>query len=336
MKIIETLKQINLEPSKLRGQNFLVDNNIVEKIIKTAEIKKTDNILEVGPGLGVLTKLLSVKAKKVLAIEKDRRLFDFLQNEVGKNVKIINEDALKFDFNIAQEFFDNEDYEIVANLPYSITSNFFRLFLETDYPATKMTVMIQREVAERILERDGKSSLLSLAVKFFAEPQIAFHVSPGCFFPAPKVDSSVVVLRMKQPTLPAQAGNRSTDQLTKNIKQKTNNSNFVISTKPALSEVEWVEKSFLFNTYPVIRQGFRYLLLKTTYFKFIREAFSSKRKQMLGNIKSWPKEEVKKIILELGFDEKVRAEDIKFEQFLEIAEQLSKRATEQKSKKVKK
>jgi len=296
MKITEILKQIDLEPSKLRGQNFLTDNNIIEKIIKTAEIKKTDNILEIGPGLGVLTKLLSAKAKKVLAIEKDRRLFDYLQNQIGKNVKIVNADALKFDFNIAREYFNNEDYQIVANLPYNITSGFFRLFLETDYPATNMTVMIQREVAERIVERDGKSSILSLSVKFFADAKIAFHVSPGCFFPAPKVESSVIVLTMKQGTRSKEQGTK--EQMNKRTK---NNNQLKLPThhKPRTTCD---------------------LLLKTNYFKFIKEAFSSKRKQMLGNLKSFPKDEVKEILLQLGYDEKVRAEDVEFADFVELVE----------------
>ena len=143
----------------------MIDNNIVDKIIATAKVKKGDNILEIGPGLGVLTRKLCEQAGKVLAIEKDKKLFDYLQSLALPNAKIVNADALDFDFSLARQFFKNQNYRVVANLPYSITSAFFRKFLSSDYPPTDMTVMIQREVAERIVERDGKSGM-SLSVVF--------------------------------------------------------------------------------------------------------------------------------------------------------------------------
>lgn len=207
-------KLIKFHPHKHLGQNFLINRGIIEKIISTADIKKTDNILEVGPGLGALTFKLVEKAKRVVAVEMDRRLVEILNSKLkaqspkqtkNLNLKIINEDILKMTENALRTEFNGEKYKIVANLPYQITSFFLRKFLESDYAPSEMVIMVQKEVGERITAKparlhqgsggQGKMSLLSVSAQFFAAPEIVFHVKRGNFSPAPKVDS--VVLRLK-------------------------------------------------------------------------------------------------------------------------------------------
>ncbi|MFH0779230.1 MAG: 16S rRNA (adenine(1518)-N(6)/adenine(1519)-N(6))-dimethyltransferase RsmA [Parcubacteria group bacterium] len=214
-------------PKKYLGQNFLINQKIIDNIIAAADIKKTDNILEVGPGKGALTFKLAAKAKKVVAVEKDRRLAEILNSKLEilnskqiKNqcsavvptgctalskLKIINEDILNMTVDALRSEFNDEKYKIVANLPYQITSFFLRKFLESDYAPSEMVIMVQKEVGERIVAKparlhqgsggQGKMSLLAVAVQFYAAPVILFHVKRGNFSPAPKVDS--VVLRLK-------------------------------------------------------------------------------------------------------------------------------------------
>ena len=184
-------------PKKYFSQNFLIDKNILKKIINSAELKKTVNVLEVGPGLGFLTAELAERTGHVLAVEKDKKLSDVLAEELGKkyeNLKIKNIDILKIPMAEIKKEFGGKPYKIVANLPYNITSNFIRRFLECDYPPEEMILMIQKEVAQRILARAGDMNLLSLAVRFSCEPKILFSVSHNCFFPVPKVESAVIRL----------------------------------------------------------------------------------------------------------------------------------------------
>jgi len=186
---------LKLRPKKYLGQNFLVDKNILQKIIVVAEIKKSDYVLEVGPGRGVLTAELAKSAKRVLAVEKDKDLIaDLNQNEWG-NVRVLQADILKVtDEQLRCEFKDHA-YRVIANLPYNISSEFLRLFLEREYAPKAMLLMLQREVAERICSKDGENSVLSLAVQFFADPVIRFLVKKNSFFPSPKVDSAIIEIK---------------------------------------------------------------------------------------------------------------------------------------------
>lgn len=189
-----------IKPSKAKGQNFLIDGNIVKKIIAGAGLTAEDTVLEIGPGLGVLTKELLACAKKVVAVELDRNVLHFLHTEFksefkSKKLLLVEGDALKinfYDLGLA-----DYNFKIVANLPYSITSHFFRQFLERGPRPAEITVMIQKEVAQRMLAQKGEMNLLALSTQFFAEAEILFMVPPTCFWPAPAVDSAVIRLKLK-------------------------------------------------------------------------------------------------------------------------------------------
>ncbi len=177
---------------KSLGQNFLKNKNIAERIAETANIKKNDVILEVGPGQGVLTNFLLQKSEHVIAVEKDKNLVDFLMDKFkdNRNLKIVHDDILKFKPKSYK--LKAKSYKIVANIPYYITSRFLRQFLESEYQPSLMILMVQKEVAERIIAKDRKESLLSISVKAYGKPKIIIRVPAGNFVPKPKVDSAVI------------------------------------------------------------------------------------------------------------------------------------------------
>jgi 16S rRNA (adenine1518-N6/adenine1519-N6)-dimethyltransferase len=178
------------------GQNFLQDENIAKKIAKLANIQDA-NVLEIGPGKGILTKYLAERAGKILAVEIDKGLSDLLGRKY-KYIKTIHGDILKINLPSLIEENDFRNYKVVANLPYYITSKILRLLLETKYPPAEMILMVQKEVGERIVALDGKESLLSVSVKFYADPEILFGVSRKNFEPAPEVDSTVIRIKRKK------------------------------------------------------------------------------------------------------------------------------------------
>ena len=191
----------NIIPKKSLGQNFLVNQGVLNKIIVAAEIKKDDIILEVGPGTGNLTKKLASAAKEVIAVEKDGRLIDQLKTKFSENgnVKIIEGDILEF--NPEAYSLKSGEYKIVANIPYYITSHFLRIIFESAgwrMAQPKLIVlMIQKEVAQRIMAKPPHMNLLALSVQFYAEPKIVGYVSRGSFQPMPKVDSAIIKLTPK-------------------------------------------------------------------------------------------------------------------------------------------
>jgi 16S rRNA (adenine1518-N6/adenine1519-N6)-dimethyltransferase len=177
---------------KSLGQNFLINPKVAERIALEADISKNDTVLEIGPGTGNLTKYLLTRAKKVIAIEKDDNLADNLEKKFKKEIEnkklvLIKEDILKFNF--------SQKYKIVANIPYNITGAILKKFLTEKNKPESMTLMIQKEVADRILARDGKESLLSISVKAYGKPEILFRVSRGNFYPIPNVDSAVIGIK---------------------------------------------------------------------------------------------------------------------------------------------
>ncbi len=177
---------------KSLGQNFLSSKKIVERIVMEAKVSKEDCVLEIGPGKGILTEALLEKVKKVIAVEKDDFLFEFLKEKFAKEIKvkkleIIHEDIVDFD----QEKI-KKPYKLVANIPYNITGEILRKFLSGKNKPESMTVLVQKEVAERIFARDGKESLLSISVKIFGTPRLGFVISRGQFNPVPNVDSRVL------------------------------------------------------------------------------------------------------------------------------------------------
>ncbi|OQA35511.1 MAG: Ribosomal RNA small subunit methyltransferase A [Parcubacteria group bacterium ADurb.Bin326] len=271
MEAKELCKKFGITPSKAKGQNFLIDGNIVNKIIKASNLKSNDVVLEVGPGLGVLTEKLLSSAGKVIAIELDRKASSMLKERFVKEIKsgklsLVEEDVLRVNFPAIG--LSDFEFKLVANLPYSITSKIFRLFLEVGPRPSEMVVMIQKKVARRIIAKPGDMSLLSLSVQLYSDPEVLFDVSPNCFWPAPEVDSSVVKLKLKKDINPAD-----------------------------------------------------YKLV----FRLARMGFASKRKQLHNNLSGGlgkDNEAIKKIISELGWNEKIRAQDLSVPDWVTLSKRI--------------
>lgn len=189
--------------SKALGQNFLVDPDVCPRMAEESGIHKEMGVIEVGPGFGVLTQQLALRAKKVVAIELDKRLPDVLADTLSDfdNVKVINADVMEIDLHklIAEEF-EGMDVVVCANLPYYITSPVIMKILEEKLPIKSLVVMVQKEAAVRICARPGnrECGAVSVAVQYYAEPNILFDVMRDCFFPAPNVDSAVMKLDVRQ------------------------------------------------------------------------------------------------------------------------------------------
>ena len=199
MDLLEQTKKLcdthNIRPSRSKGQNFLADEAAYDKVVDAAELSENDIVLEVGPGFGFLTEKLAKKVKKVIAIELDDKLAAILKGKVMKqglkNVEVINADILSYELRVTS-------YKVAANLPYNITSIFLRKFLSAHVKPNSMTLMLQKEVAERICARPPKMSLLAVSVQFYAEPEIVDYVSADNFWPRPEVDSAIVHLIIRE------------------------------------------------------------------------------------------------------------------------------------------
>ncbi|MDD5638599.1 MAG: 16S rRNA (adenine(1518)-N(6)/adenine(1519)-N(6))-dimethyltransferase RsmA [Candidatus Pacebacteria bacterium] len=189
--IINLFKKYNIRPQKELGQNFLIDKNIIKKIIKNSNISKNDIVLEIGPGLGTLTIELSKKAKKVIAIEKDKTIIKILKETTKgfKNIKIINQDILKI-----KKIKINKKYKIIANLPYYIVFPILKKFLEEENPPHEMILTIQKEVAQKIVKKPPKANFLSIFINFYCDSKILFFIPKESFWPKPKVDGAVIKL----------------------------------------------------------------------------------------------------------------------------------------------
>ncbi len=189
-KIKTILNEYGAKPQKGLGQNFLIDKNILSNILEASDIQNNDTVLEVGPGLGVLTQELAKKARKVIAVEKDKKMAEILRKNLAdfKNIEIIEDDILKLN----PKRYTLNAYKVVANIPYYITSPLIRKFLEAKFPPKDLVLMVQKEVAQRICASPPKMSLLAVSVQFYAQAKIAFYVSKNCFWPAPKVDSAII------------------------------------------------------------------------------------------------------------------------------------------------
>ncbi|MEA1962680.1 MAG: 16S rRNA (adenine(1518)-N(6)/adenine(1519)-N(6))-dimethyltransferase RsmA, partial [Patescibacteria group bacterium] len=226
-KTKQICKENNIKPVRSRGQNFLINEDVYDFIVNAAEIKKDDIILEVGPGLGFLTEKLARKVKRVIAVELDDKLANLLKVNLKEkkidNVEVVNGNIL--DFRIKNRiknqesrikdnnqnydrssldslfFILNSKYKIVANLPYNITSVFLRKFLSCENKPKSMVLMLQKEVADRIVAGPGKMSLLAVSVQFYAKAEIIKYVPKIDFWPVPKVDSAVIQLRIKNEEL---------------------------------------------------------------------------------------------------------------------------------------
>ena len=200
---IEILQKYQFTFQKKFGQNFLIDTHVLDKIIRAANITKDDMVLEIGPGIGTMTQYLAEAAGKVVAVEVDKNLIPILSDTLSgyDNVRIINEDVLKVDIRkLAQEENDGKPIKVVANLPYYITTPIIMGLFENHVPVESITVMVQKEVADRMQTGPGSKDYgaLSLAVQYYAEPYIVANVPPNCFMPRPKVGSAVIRLTCHQ------------------------------------------------------------------------------------------------------------------------------------------
>nr|WP_296064866.1 16S rRNA (adenine(1518)-N(6)/adenine(1519)-N(6))-dimethyltransferase RsmA [uncultured Mediterraneibacter sp.] len=196
---IEVLQKYNFVFQKKFGQNFLIDMHVLDKIIGSAEITKEDVVLEIGPGIGTMTQYLACAAKKVIAVEIDKALIPILEDTLSEyeNVRVINHDVLKVDIaKLAEEENGGKPIKVVANLPYYITTPIIMGLFENHVPIKSITVMVQKEVADRMQVGPGTKDYgaLSLAVQYYAKPYIVANVPPNCFMPRPKVGSAVIRL----------------------------------------------------------------------------------------------------------------------------------------------
>ncbi len=208
---IAVLQKYHFNFQKKFGQNFLIDTHVLEKIIDAAGVMKEDFVLEIGPGIGTMTQYLAEAAREVTAVEIDKNLIPILADTLSgyDNVAVINEDILKLDISkIAEEKNGGKPIKVVANLPYYITTPIIMGLFESHVPIDSITIMVQKEVADRMQEKPGSKEYgaLSLAVQYYAKPEIVAVVPPNCFMPRPKVGSAVIRLTRHEQT-PVQVEN---------------------------------------------------------------------------------------------------------------------------------
>lgn len=203
LDIFPLLQKYQVQPKKSLGQNFLVDPNGLNKVVQAAKVSSEDTVLEIGAGLGSLTYLLAQQSRQVVAVELDTRLIAPLREALAgfTNVTICEGDMLKLSPDV---LIDAERYVVVANIPYYITSALIRHLLEANHKPTRMVLTVQQEVAERILARDGKMSLLALSVQVYGKPELKARIPAGCFYPPPEVDSAVLSIELyEEPLVPS-------------------------------------------------------------------------------------------------------------------------------------
>lgn len=194
------LKLAGIKPNKALGQHFLVDATSLETIITAAAPSPRDTILEIGPGLGVMTLPLTTQAAQVVAVETDATLAGMLRRDAPANLTVVESDILKFDLRDLPA-----GYKVIANLPYYLTSKIIRLLIEGPNPPSVMSLLVQKEVAERITAAPGKLSILALSVQYYACPEVAGLVDRHKFWPAPEVDSAILKITYTGPVFPADA-----------------------------------------------------------------------------------------------------------------------------------
>lgn len=248
-KTIEVIQKYEFAFQKKFGQNFLIDGHVLNKIIAAADITKEDFVLEIGPGIGTMTQYLAEAAGRVMAVEIDRMLIPILQETLQEydNVEILNEDILKVDIGaLVEEKNGGKPIKVVANLPYYITTPIIMGLLEKHVPVESITVMVQKEVAQRMQAEPGTKDYgaLSLAVQYYCEPYIVANVPPNCFMPRPKVGSAVIRLRTHQEP-PVKTENEalmfrliraSFNQRRKTLANGLNNSSELSFTKEEIAE----------------------------------------------------------------------------------------------------
>ncbi len=310
MDLLKQTKQLCIEygikPVRNKGQNFLIKENIYDQIVETADLNKDDVVLEVGPGLGFLTEKLARKAKKVIAVELDDKLVNILEERMKEqeieNVEVVNEDILKIQITNSKLQINSKikipnGYKIVANLPYNITSIFLRKILAPKTYKLKpkiLTLMLQKEVAERIVSRPGKMSKLAVSVQFYADAEIIDYVSKENFWPQPKVDSAIIsIIPHKKSPL------------------------FLISPPPACPPKPWRRRGSERGSGGEGRGGRG----ERDFFQLVKYGFSAKRKMLKNNLAAGyqikPTEAVK-LLKKADFRENIRAQELSVKDWLRL------------------
>ncbi|MDD2646760.1 MAG: 16S rRNA (adenine(1518)-N(6)/adenine(1519)-N(6))-dimethyltransferase RsmA [Patescibacteria group bacterium] len=266
----------SLKPRRERGQNFLINPLIYRQIIEAADIQRDDTVLEIGPGLGYLTELLAERSGRVVAVEIDKNLLTILRQKFtySKNIELVGDDALKINL----EKLKLKNYKLVANLPYNITGAILRKFLDSDRKPKSLILMLQKEVAQRIISLPPKENLLSLMVQFYGRPKIVKIVSKNNFWPKPKIDSAI-------------------------IKITTTNQESNTLVRP----VCWTNGS------RTNRQ-----IDKKKFFSLLRAGFCSPRKYLISNLikqEIFSRTDGESVWRELKFNPKVRAQELSLEQW---------------------
>ena len=275
-KTKQIIKKYEFSFKKNFGQNFLVDERVLDKIVSAADINENDLVIEVGPGIGTLTQAMAKKAGKVISVEIDKTLVPILGEllEDYNNIEIINEDILKVDINEIIENHKGMNVKMAANLPYNITTPIIMGILEKHIPMDSLTVMIQKEVAYRMNAKHSTKDYgsLSLVTQYYCEPYLVANVPQNCFMPRPNVDSAVIKLSiLKEPRI------------------KVKNEKFM--------------------------------------FDFIKAGFSQRRKTLVNcifnsGLVTLNKEELGKVLNELGYDERVRGESLTLEDYGKISDKM--------------
>ena len=248
-KTIEVIQKYQFAFQKRFGQNFLIDAHVLEKIVSAAGITKDDCVLEIGPGIGTMTQYLAESAGQVIAVEIDTNLLPILADTLKdySNVKVINQDILKVDiYELVKEYNNGRPIKVVANLPYYITTPIIMGLFESNVPIDNITVMVQKEVADRMQVGPGSKDYgaLSLAVQYYASPYIVANVPPNCFIPRPNVGSAVIRLtryqeppvQVKDPKLMFKLIRASFNQRRKTLQNGLNNSPEISFSKEEITK----------------------------------------------------------------------------------------------------
>ena len=279
MNVLETtkflMKKYNITASKSLGQNFLIDENVIDNTIKAAEICKDDLVIEIGPGLGTLTEKLLEKAGKVICVELDKKMIEILQERffLFDNIEIINDDILKIDLNSVIEKNKFRKTKIVANLPYYITTPIVMKLLEDNLNIDMITVMVQKEVADRLCAKTGtrEAGAITYAVEYYSKAKKLFVVPNTSFIPMPSVESEVIMLEIRK------------------------------------------EKEYKLKD-------------EEKLFELIKYAFMQRRKTFINAVQNLSfcggKENIRKVLQDLGIDERVRGEALTLENFVKIIERM--------------
>lgn len=306
IRVIKNLcRQYQIRPSKKLGQSFLIKRSFLNKIIVQGNLKKSDLVLEIGPGFGALTFELVKRVKQVIAVEKDKRLVEFLKTRIQeyKNIEIINGDVLKLDVSkillngrgILRSAQDKVvEYKIISNLPYQITSPVLWKFLhEEKHKPELMVLMVQKEVAERIVAKPREMSILSVMCQFYAECKIVSKVKRTNFWPQPEVDSAIIKIK------PRNYADRPFDSLsTRFARSRSLRAGAELHGKKM---DEW------------------------NFFKVVKIGFAHKRKMLKNNLTKGLKisgDKVTKVLQEIGLNEKVRAQELGVEEWVELNQWL--------------